>query len=206
MTSYNFLNYTKLIKFTCYRGVPYYLKQRKFLYNFNCKNIIFSKNFIFFDYYIFLIFLYKLRSVIQSIVKKNGRFVFINKHIPLINILKQLIPFQNQLYFNFDKSLFTNVLFIKKFILKGILVNKSFLYYKKISFVILLLNRVHHIQEFSKLQELRRFNTPLFFLSQEQYLNDYFVPTFGSIRCSYFWSFILLKIIFEENKFYKQIR
>ena len=186
MSLYKFLNYTKLLKFTCYRGIPYYLKQRKCFSNFNCKNIIFSKNFIFFDYYIFLIFLYKLRSVVKNIVVKRGKFVFINKHIPLMNILRLLIPLQNQLYFNFDKSLFTNVLFVKKFIFKGILLNKAFLYYKKKSFVILLLNRVHRLQEFSKLQELRRFNIPVFFLSQEQYLSEYFVPTFGNIRCSYF--------------------
>lgn len=201
----NYFKYHKLLQFNCYSNVC--LKQRKFNVKSHFLVHLLNNNYFFYcNYYFFLFLVQKLRCIIKNIIFNKGKFVFLNELFDISFFLKKLICINNQFYFNFHKGLFSSIMLIKNFLKKNSksfeLLNYFFLYDFNINFVILFLNKNLNS---NTLNSFRKLNVPvLYFFNNCEFSGDYHLSIHQNNRSVYFWVFLLLRLIWEENFYYLQ--
>ena len=187
----NFFKYSKLFKFNCYTNITsFYSKQGKIQINSLAQNVLLYKSYLYYDFFFFVFFVYKLRAIIKNIIFYNGKFVFINDFFNILSFFKNFVYLNNQFYFNFHKGLFSSIMYSKKFLKKELgfsnFLDYFFLYDFNISFILLFLGDDSFLNR-DRIFFFRQNNLPILHLSfNNKVYNDYCMPIFQNNRSVYF--------------------
>lgn len=194
----HFFYFNKLLKFVSYRGLslPDIKKNQRLIFS-NSKHVLLVKNYVYFDFYRQLFFIYKLRRIIKHILVLNGKFGIFNKFKELGVFLQNLSASHNQLYFKYNQKFLCDFFFFKKNV--KIVTNFNFNYIDRLSFLILFIDNTNNLLVRRKLVDFSRRHLPVLYLSPTFINNSYFLPCSSNSRNAYFWCFIIFRLIFVEQ-------
>jgi len=190
-----YYNFFKLTKVSSFIGL-HYKNSDKFI---KFKMQMFSKAYSFYSFWNIVLFFYKLRTVFKKLIVSKGVFSIICSETKLNNSLNFFFNTKNLVFFSYNKFLFENKYFFKKFItFKNLLLIENSKYFNLVSFVLLILNKFSRLDTY-RVVSLKNQRIPILFLSKIWIKNFYWLPlSFFDLKKMFFWLFLVFNILFEE--------
>lgn len=193
-----------MLKFSCYRSYAI-LKQRYWKNIYNFKNVVFYKQYVYFDIYRLLVFIKKLRITIKQVIQKQGKFFIFSENWAISNFIRSWSFKLNQFSYVFHKNLFSSTFYLHNFFnikdhtnLWDLTLLSA---HGNLGFIVLLLETNHNLYQNKVLTSFKLQGYPTLYISQDGFSSDYFLPSFSNLKSNYYWLFAVLNLVQEELNF-----